>query len=155
MSATGSVNLIVCFSLSHPFAPRPAENLQQLVHHSFVVSRFSLAYSLAVANDQRPAANDPLPRRLRNPWNFPAQRQLAEAQAANAELAQEAARPSAKLAAVMPARGKNPAILAAARLAFNRALAFTDGAWLVRPLHIFRALVQPNAILHSFCCRCH
>src|ERR1700676_3317753 len=31
MSATGSVNLIVCFSSSHPFAPRGAENLQQLV----------------------------------------------------------------------------------------------------------------------------
>src|SRR5207302_9063629 len=30
MSATGSVNLIVCFSSSHPFAPRPAENLQRL-----------------------------------------------------------------------------------------------------------------------------
>jgi hypothetical protein len=55
MSATGSVNLIVCFSLSHPFAPRLAENLQQLVHHSFVVSRLSLDSSLIVANanDQR------------------------------------------------------------------------------------------------------
>jgi len=31
MSATGSVNLIVCFSLSHPFAPRIVENLQWLV----------------------------------------------------------------------------------------------------------------------------
>jgi len=30
MSATGSVNLIFCFSSSRPFAPRPAENLQQL-----------------------------------------------------------------------------------------------------------------------------
>jgi len=27
MSATGSVNLIVCFSSSRPFAPRKAENL--------------------------------------------------------------------------------------------------------------------------------
>jgi hypothetical protein len=31
MSATGSVNLIVCFSSCHPFAPREAENLRQLV----------------------------------------------------------------------------------------------------------------------------
>src|SRR5579863_387428 len=30
MSATGSVNLIVCFSSGHPFAPRFAENLRQL-----------------------------------------------------------------------------------------------------------------------------
>jgi hypothetical protein len=30
ISATGSVNLIVCFSSSHPFAPRFAENLRQL-----------------------------------------------------------------------------------------------------------------------------
>jgi hypothetical protein len=51
MSATGSVNLIVCFSLSHPFAPRRAENLQRLAHQSFVVSRLSLACSLVVAND--------------------------------------------------------------------------------------------------------
>src|SRR5271155_379309 len=30
ISATGSVNLIVCFSSRHPFAPHPAENLQRL-----------------------------------------------------------------------------------------------------------------------------
>jgi hypothetical protein len=36
MSATGSVNLIVCFSFSRPFAPRPAENLRQL---NFFVGR--------------------------------------------------------------------------------------------------------------------
>src|SRR5689334_7628913 len=94
MSATGSVNLIVCFSLSHPFAPRRAENLQRLVHHSFVVSRLSLASSLVVANDQPPATNNALPGRLRNPWNLPAQRQLAEAQAADAELPQVSARTS-------------------------------------------------------------
>src|SRR5579871_5948801 len=34
ISATGSVNLIVCFSLSHPFAPPFAENLQRLVPRS-------------------------------------------------------------------------------------------------------------------------
>jgi len=44
MSATGSVNLIFCFSSSRPFAPRPAENLQQLASYSWslVVSRWSL-----------------------------------------------------------------------------------------------------------------
>src|SRR5271156_4194662 len=30
ISATGSVNLIVCFSSRHPFAPHSAENLQRL-----------------------------------------------------------------------------------------------------------------------------
>src|SRR5581483_6280012 len=45
MSATGSVNLIVCFSLSRPFAPICAENLQRLLHQSFVLGRLSLAYS--------------------------------------------------------------------------------------------------------------
>src|ERR1700746_3417947 len=78
MSATGSVNLIVCFSLSHPFAPRRAENLQRLVHHSFVVTRLPLACSPVVANDPTTSDSDALPGRLRNPWNLPAQRQLAE-----------------------------------------------------------------------------
>src|SRR5579864_8711509 len=54
ISATGSVNLIVCFSLSHPFAPRRAENLQRLVHHSFVVSRLLARWSLRTTNHQRP-----------------------------------------------------------------------------------------------------
>src|SRR5215469_4196804 len=44
MSATGSVNLIVCFSSSHPFAPRSAENLQRLASNlgrwSLVVRRW-------------------------------------------------------------------------------------------------------------------
>jgi len=57
MSATGSVNLIVCFSLSHPFAPHPAENLQQLVPS--LVRRSLLAVGLLAAplrttNDERP-----------------------------------------------------------------------------------------------------
>src|SRR5580765_8130989 len=57
MSATGSVNLIVCFSLSHPFAPHPAENLQQLVPS--LVRRSLLAVDLLAAplrttNDERP-----------------------------------------------------------------------------------------------------
>jgi hypothetical protein len=101
MSATGSVNLIVCFSLSHPFAPHPAENLQRLVHQSFAVNRLGWLARLSSRTNQRPATNDVLPGRLRNPWNFPAQRQLAEAQAADAELPQKSARTSAQLAAVV------------------------------------------------------
>src|SRR5580693_8564090 len=38
MSATGSVNLIVCFSSSHPFAPRQAENLRQLIYYPHLSS---------------------------------------------------------------------------------------------------------------------
>jgi hypothetical protein len=54
MSATGSVNLIFCFSSSHPFAPRPAENLRQLNfgHSSLVVDQWSFA------NDYRTPAFD-------------------------------------------------------------------------------------------------
>src|SRR5579871_429571 len=106
ISATGSVNLIVCFSSIRPFAPRPAENLRRLVLQSFVVSSRLLACQLAVANDQRPAANNALPRRLGNPWNLTAQRELPEAQPADTELAQIGARASAKLAAVVLARGE-------------------------------------------------
>src|SRR5579872_3790983 len=106
ISATGSVNLIVCFSSIHPFAPRPAENLRRLVLQSFVINSRPLACQRAVANDQRPAANNALPRRLRNPWNLTAQRKLPEAQAADSKLAQVSARASAKLAAVVLARGK-------------------------------------------------
>src|SRR5258707_2331193 len=42
ISATGSVNLIVCFSSRHPFAPHSAENLQRLAR-LLVVSRWWLA----------------------------------------------------------------------------------------------------------------
>jgi hypothetical protein len=38
MSATGSVNLIFCFSSRHPFAPYSAENLRRHLR-SFVVDR--------------------------------------------------------------------------------------------------------------------
>src|SRR5882762_3316066 len=73
ISATGSVNLIVCFSSRHPFAPHFVENLQWLLR-SLVVSRWSLAnettndylhyrsyrhrrYSLVLANDRRPTTH--------------------------------------------------------------------------------------------------
>jgi hypothetical protein len=45
--------------------------------------------------------NQQLPRRLRNPGDLTLERQAAEAQAADAELAQKAARPSADRAAVV------------------------------------------------------
>jgi hypothetical protein len=69
-----------------------------------------------------------LPGRLRNPWNLPAQRELAEAQAADAELAQKSPRASAQLAAVMLARGE------------------------LGLLYVFRLLMQPDAVFHSLCC---
>src|SRR5208337_1360401 len=98
------------------------------------------------ANGQRPASTTLLPGRLRNPWNLPAQRELAEAQAANTELAQKTARPSAKLAAVVLARGEDPSPFANARLAVYCTRGSTFRARLIRPLNVFRALMQPNAI---------
>jgi hypothetical protein len=46
------------------------------------------------------------PGRLRNSWDLTAQRQAAEAQAADAKLAQVRARTTAELATVVPARRK-------------------------------------------------
>jgi hypothetical protein len=63
---------------------------------------------------------------------------LPEAQPANAELAQIAARPSAQPAAVMPARGKDPSVLANASLTVFCTFASTDRAQFVR---FFRLLL--------------
>src|SRR5215469_11886029 len=117
MSATGSVNLIVCFSSSHPFAPHFPENPRQL--------------ALLLSNPCRPPPDAPawqrtpgaprelpaspasvtpcdgatcLPGRLRNPGNLSPQRQPAETQTADAELPQVSARTPADLAAVVLAR---------------------------------------------------
>src|SRR5579872_2711598 len=123
ISATGSVNLIVCFSLSHSFAPPIAENLQRLVPPNLLRAHFlkvviqsgtfsvprritTLRSNLVIPRRFPVGMHTALPRRLRNPWNFPAKRQLPETQAANAELAQKSARTSAQLAAVVLARGK-------------------------------------------------
>jgi hypothetical protein len=54
MSATGSVNLIVCFSFSHPFAPRLAENLQRLALQSF---GSSLVVGLLTRRCERPTTS--------------------------------------------------------------------------------------------------
>src|ERR1051325_3804094 len=80
MSATGSVNLIVCFSSTARYLWSQPENCG-----GSILS---------------------LPGRLRNPRNLTPQRQPAETQAANAELAEERARTSANLAAVVLARGE-------------------------------------------------
>src|SRR5581483_3644986 len=119
ISATGSVNLIVCFSSSHSFAPRPAENLQRLAScvRTFCHPKgcvFCRPKDLSASRESFSCREQSiaqsrvrlLPRRLRNPWNLPAQRELAEAQAANAELAQKRAWTPAELAAVVLARGK-------------------------------------------------
>src|ERR1700733_11331768 len=95
ISATGSVNLIVCFSSSRPFASRFAKNLRRL----------TLPLNSIQIHTERDARAF-LPGRFRDPRNLPAQRQPAEAQAAQSKLAQVSARTSAQLAAVVPARGK-------------------------------------------------
>jgi hypothetical protein len=93
MSATGSVNLIVCFSSSHPFAPRTAENLRQLASFAGFSSGTSLAVrysffavrcSLFANDDQRTTL---LPGRLRHSGDLAPQRQLPETQTAQAKLA--------------------------------------------------------------------
>src|SRR5580704_11585299 len=114
ISATGSVNLIVCFSSRHPFAPLSTENLRQLVllrHPQRDAS--CLAKDLGAPRDHSRALCEnsrvrraSLPGRLRDSRNLPAQRQLPEAQPAQSELAQIRARPSANLATVVPARGE-------------------------------------------------
>src|SRR5580704_5507973 len=123
MSATGSVNLIVCFSSRHPFAPPSAENLRQLPYLFTTVilseTLFCLAKSLSRAcrgdlvaprdhsrvlceNAKSRVQRASLPRRLRHARNLPLQRQLPEAQAAQPELAQISPRPPAPLVAVVP-----------------------------------------------------
>jgi hypothetical protein len=68
MSATGSVNLIVCFSSSRPFAPRQAENLRQLTVNLYKKPNYANPTTRTDAlfarrdrettDDQRPATND-------------------------------------------------------------------------------------------------
>src|SRR5581483_4681580 len=99
MSATGSVNLILCFSSNCPFAPS----------HRRTRGSCSACSNRAVVHQPRPkkTTNDHLlPGRLRHAWNFSPQGKPAETQAADAELADVRARPSADLAAVVLARGE-------------------------------------------------
>src|SRR5581483_2636968 len=85
MSATGSVNLIVCFS--------SVARLLRVNRRTCGDFFYGRPYFLA--------AHNCLPGRLGNAWNFSSQRETTEAQAADAELAQVGARPSADLAAVV------------------------------------------------------
>src|SRR5215469_8536419 len=116
MSATGSVNLIVCFSSSHPFAPHLPENPRQLallLSIPVVLRQTHRVWQRTRgrrANCSHPASGKPrdchtcLPGRLRNPGNLSPQRQPAETQTADAELPQVSARTPADLAAVVLAR---------------------------------------------------
>src|SRR5215469_3530459 len=102
MSATGSVNLIVCFSSAARSLHTPRRTCSGLLLNflrSFEPSS-SLRCHLPKTDDRL------LPGRLRNPGDLTLQGQTAEAQAAYTELAQVRARPSADLAAVVLARGK-------------------------------------------------
>src|SRR5271155_928323 len=128
ISATGSVNLIVCFSSRHPFAPHSAENLQRLPYHllqpcnperdslclpllsrarhllsPLVILSETFFVSRRISRSTNPEA---LPRRLRHSRNLPQQRQLPEAHPAQAKLPQIRARSPAALAAIVLARRK-------------------------------------------------
>ena len=119
MSATGSVNLIVCFSsaarLLRPecLAPRTRGDAFYLNCYPASIRPDRCSPLRVVAQGGRFI---PSPGRLRNPGNLSPQRQAAETQAANAELAQIRARTSAHLAAVMLARGKLRLRLFASRI---------------------------------------
>src|ERR1700674_204058 len=107
-SATGSVKLIFAhLLLSSPVCPGPAGEPAVTYYRSI----WQLALSLSSRGrrsrkSQLPFANCFLPTRLHYPWNFTLQRQAAEAQTAQAELAQKRARPSANAAAVAVLGGK-------------------------------------------------
>src|ERR1700751_3175277 len=103
MSATGSVNLIVCFSL--PVRPGEPGNLRQITYFrpSSLVTGPSLLHLRGTKDERRITS---LPRRLRNPRNLAPQRQSPEAKTANTELPEVGARTPANLAAIMLARRK-------------------------------------------------
>src|SRR5579862_2398270 len=97
ISATGSVNLIVCFSSRRPFAPSYGEP-----------AAASYCYFLQVISNETilVTRERALPGRLRHSRDLAAQCQSAETQAADTKLAQIGSRPPADLAAVVPAAGK-------------------------------------------------
>jgi hypothetical protein len=110
ISATGSVNLIVCFSSRHPFAPHSPENPQRLAYQS-------LDHASSACHPERDAfclakdlplheSGSSLPGRLRHSRNLPEQRQLPEAHPAQTKLPQISPRSPAALAAIVLARGK-------------------------------------------------
>jgi hypothetical protein len=119
MSATGSVNLIVCFSSATRSLRALRRTCSGLLSKTgrwslvlgrrptqpLLLIRFSYRRSSLLAltiNDERPTTA--LPGRLRNPGDLSLKSQPAETQPADAKLAQESARASANLAAVVLAR---------------------------------------------------
>jgi hypothetical protein len=130
MSATGSVNLIVCFSS----ATRSLRNCGEPAAASILLSLVVVSGHWPTTNDQRQKTNGDLPGRLGNAGNFSPQCQTAEAKPAKPELAEIGPRPSANLAAVVPTRGKL-------------------GFWLSFAARQLKLLLDLR-VLDSFCCRC-
>src|SRR6185437_12752661 len=135
-SATGSVKLILISSSTFRVSPPQAETSSETVlHNGFRLSALGVRPLNFVKGGWPNVKSRPptalLPGRLCDTGNLPAQRQTAEAQAADSELAQICARTPAELAAVMPARRK------------------------FRPLDFFVArlleLLLDLLVLHSFC----
>src|SRR5882724_999393 len=123
ISATGSVKFIVCFSsAARLLRPNSHSTEEPATTISPGLGYPKLATQIRPPKLVSPSLGCPtvvrfvrkggrftthsLPRRLRNPRNLSAQRQAAETQAANPELAQIRARTSAQFAAVMTARGE-------------------------------------------------
>src|SRR3954469_3388181 len=99
-SATGSVRLIVSpYSLRCPFVPASPGNPRQRTAKPFLVSRFRFLEKRETRNEEPHY----LPGRLRDAGDLALEREPAEAQAADAELAQVRARASAELAAIVAA----------------------------------------------------
>src|SRR5215472_11064740 len=110
-SATGSVKLMLCFSsYRRPFAFVSGSPVMRSARIRVGERTSRDVLSSAFQCDR--AAPGPLsvpfhlPRALRNSRNFSLERQTAEAQTADAELAQIGPRTSANLAAVLGARGE-------------------------------------------------
>jgi hypothetical protein len=114
ISATGSVNLIVLLLLELPSVCRGGGTcVSRRGTRNGSVSRALLTTSAAgLANFTNPLQLVPKilpahsPGRLHDAWNLALERQGAEAQAADAELAQERPRTPAQVAAVVLAAGK-------------------------------------------------
>src|SRR5882672_4735443 len=110
ISATGSVNLIVLLLLELPSVCRDGGAcVSRRGTRNGSVSRRALTTARRVLPMSQPdfhSKPNQLPGRLHDAWNLALERERAEAQAADAELAQERARTPAQVAAVVLAAGK-------------------------------------------------
>src|SRR5438445_6846892 len=106
MSATGSVNLMFCFSSSRPVASASYVLWTENLRRPCFTAPHRIVCCAGLACSLREGRRAYLPRRLGNTRDLPTQRQTAEAEPADAELAQIAARASADLAAVVLACGE-------------------------------------------------